>query len=314
MNNLKQNFLSTIYSLRFCLFLFFIIEGIPIFAQGSLAEARQYYKNNEYTKAIPLLKIYAEQGNAEAQYDLGTCYKYGLGVNKDEQKTFFWIEKAAKQNYVYAQYALGICYFIGCGITEDETKAIYWIEKAAKQNLAKAQHSLGWCYAGGHGVTRDYKKAEFWFRKAADKGFSAAKEDLEKLLSEQSNYRQEQINHNTIASNTLDENIPITNQHAENTFAVIIGNENYQWAINVPYAENDAKTFAAYCEKTLGLPKQNIRVYTNATYGTMVNAISKIKDIATVYQGKLNILFYYSGHGIPNENTYEAFLLPTDAD
>ena len=70
--------------------------------------------------------------------------------------------------------------------------------------------------------------------------------------------------------------------HAENTFAVIIGNENYQGAINVPFAENDAKTFAAYCEKTLGLPQRNIKVYTNANYGTMVNAISKIKDIATV--------------------------------
>lgn len=46
----------------------------------------------------------------------------------------------------------------------------------------------------------------------------------------------------------------------------------------------------------------------------MVNAISKIKDIATVYKGKLNIIFYYSGHGIPNEQTHEAFLLPTDAD
>ncbi len=355
MNNLKRSIVPWQTIFRCAFLLLAVIESIPIFGQGSLADAKRHYNNKEYSKAVPILKKYAEQGDFEAQcklglcyeegkgvsqdyekavfwyekaanqdypaaqFNLGSCYNQGKGVQKDDKKAFFWISKAANQNYAYAQYALGVCYGRGFGVTKDDTKATFWMEKAAKQDLVEAQNSLGYRYAGGYGVTQDYEKAEFWFKKAADKGHNDAKKNLEKLLAEKLlNNHKEKTSRQDFVNNKsdikLDENIPITNLHAENTFAVIIGNENYQGVIKVPFAENDAKTFAAYCEKTLGLPQRNIKVYTNATYGTMVNAISKIKDIATVYKGKLNIIFYYSGHGIPNEQTHEAFLLPTDAD
>ena len=80
------------------------------------------------------------------------------------------------------------------------------------------------------------------------------------------------------------------------------------------YALNDANTFANYCQKTLGIPQQNIRCYRNATYGTMLSALDEIKGIANAYHGNLDVIFYYAGHGVPSEADKNAYLLPVDAD
>ena len=114
--------------------------------------------------------------------------------------------------------------------------------------------------------------------------------------------------------NSVDINIPSGSIKSENTFAVIIGNENYQRVAKVVYAANDANTFAAYCQKTLGIPQKNVRIYHDATYGTMLSALKDIQAIASAYSGDLDVIFYYAGHGVPNEKDQSAFLLPVDAD
>ena len=116
------------------------------------------------------------------------------------------------------------------------------------------------------------------------------------------------------ADKSLDTEIPVSNVMNSNTFVVIIGNEKYQKVSEVPFASNDAKIIAAYCNKTLGIPSQNIRKYDNVTFGTMLTALSDIKSIADAYEGNLNVIFYYAGHGVPNETTHDAYLLPVDAD
>lgn len=113
---------------------------------------------------------------------------------------------------------------------------------------------------------------------------------------------------------SIDQNIPQSSDKNQNTFAVIIGNEKYTQVAQVPYASNDARIFAEYCKKTLGLPDKNIRTYPNATYGTLLSGIADIKRIAEAYKGNLSVIFYYAGHGIPNESTKDAYLLPVDAD
>lgn len=111
----------------------------------------------------------------------------------------------------------------------------------------------------------------------------------------------------------VDVNIPRGKGNNEKTFAVIIANEDYTAVPPVPMAGNDGRVFAQYCEQTLGLPKDNIRQYPNATYGTMIRAIQDITNIASAYND-IRVIFYYAGHGIPNESSRDAFLLPIDAD
>jgi tetratricopeptide (TPR) repeat protein len=116
------------------------------------------------------------------------------------------------------------------------------------------------------------------------------------------------------ASSDVDLNIPETNDINEKTFAVIISNENYSEVSNVVMALNDGETFSQYCKKTLGLPENNVRLYQDASYGVMIRAMRDIRDIAAAYAGDIKVIFYYAGHGIPNEATKDAFLLPVDAD
>jgi hypothetical protein len=112
----------------------------------------------------------------------------------------------------------------------------------------------------------------------------------------------------------IDINIPLTYQRNDNTFAVIIGNEDYDNEIKVKFAKNDARTFNEYTLKTLGVPKENIRFIENATYGKMLGEIDWLKDVAKAYQGKAKLIFYYAGHGMPDESSKSAYLLPTDGD
>ena len=113
---------------------------------------------------------------------------------------------------------------------------------------------------------------------------------------------------------TIDQNIPASGITNSNTFAVIIGNEDYEHVAKVAYAKNDARVFAEYCRKTLGIPAKNVRGYENATYGKLLSAVQDIKDIAKAYNGDINVIFYYAGHGMPYGSQGEAYLLPVDAD
>lgn len=82
----------------------------------------------------------------------------------------------------------------------------------------------------------------------------------------------------------------------------------------VPFANNDARIFAEYCKKALGLPEKNVRLYENASYGAMIGVVTDMQKIAKAFKGNINIIFYYAGHGIPDEATGDSYLLPIDAD
>ena len=109
----------------------------------------------------------------------------------------------------------------------------------------------------------------------------------------------------------VDENIPETNTKNSNTFAVIIANENYQSVAPVPYALNDGKIFREYCLKTLGIPDKQIKYIPNATGNQIKAQINWLQTLAEVFTDP-HIIFYYAGHGIPDESSRTAYLLPVD--
>lgn len=107
---------------------------------------------------------------------------------------------------------------------------------------------------------------------------------------------------------------PYTGVKSEHTFALIIANEDYEMATNVEMANNDGLAVKEYFSKTLGLSDKQILYYPNATFGKMNKAVRDIKSIADAYNGKINLLVYYAGHGIPDNATKDAFMMPVDAD
>jgi len=91
----------------------------------------------------------AEQGYADAQFNLGLMYANGEGVEQDMAQAVELFKKAAEKGHVDAQNNLGAMYFTGEGVGRDEKKAIEWFEKAAAQGNADAQANLDAIRAAG---------------------------------------------------------------------------------------------------------------------------------------------------------------------
>ena len=180
-------------------------KGFEFFNQENYAEAAKWFRkaadqgdgqaqNNlgvcygkgqgvpqDYTEAVKWYHKSAKQGFAAAQYNLGCCYDNGQGVPQDYEEAVKWYRKSAEQGYAAAQYNLGCCYGKGQGVPQDYTESAKWLSKAAYQGLAAAQYNLGVCYANGQGVPQDYVEASKWYCKAAEQGHAGAIEALKKL-------------------------------------------------------------------------------------------------------------------------------------
>lgn len=113
-------------------------------------------------------------------------------------------------------------------------------------------------------------------------------------------------------SSAVDKDIPVTDRTNDKTFAIIIANETYQNTSNVPYAMNDGGVFRDYCEKALGIPSQNIHFVANATLNNIQGEVNWLENVLQSYEGQAKAIFYYAGHGIPDERSRDSYLLPVD--
>ena len=123
---------------------------------------------------VPSLRTDAEQGNADAQFNLGVMYANGEDVPRDAAEAVRWYRLAADQGHAAAQYNLGGMYALGEGVLKNDAEAIGWYRLAAEQDHATAQYNLGVHYANGKGVLKDDVEAAHWFRLAAAQGDAAA--------------------------------------------------------------------------------------------------------------------------------------------
>jgi TPR repeat protein len=118
--------------------------------------------------------VLREEGDAEAQFNLGVMYQNGAGVSRDDVTATMWYRKAAEQGFAMAQFVLGVRYHLGLGVPKDDVEALKWYLKAAEQGESALQYALGDVYHQGRGVPRDDAEAVKWFRKAAEQGDALA--------------------------------------------------------------------------------------------------------------------------------------------
>lgn len=125
----------------------------------------------------------------------------------------------------------------------------------------------------------------------------------------------EKVNITASERSNVDTAIPL-NKTDNNTvtFAIIIANENYHFVSNVPYASKDGEVFEKYLTRTVGLPKDHVKIYKNATFGNMAAALKHVENLSEAFGNDLNLIFYYAGHGMPNEKTKNPMLIPVDGD
>lgn len=111
----------------------------------------------------------------------------------------------------------------------------------------------------------------------------------------------------------VDKDIPETGKKNTNTFALIVANENYKNVANVSSALHDGQTFTEYCEKTLGIPASQIVFLTDATFGDFWSEFENLKGRIANRPENIDVILFYSGHGLPDNDTKEAYLMPVDA-
>lgn len=149
-------------------------------AQFNLGER---YRFRDVEQAVSWYEQAADQGHADAQCKLGWMYANDRDVEQDDEQAVFWYLKAAEQGHAHAQYLLGeeyASYSIVLEEDDNEEKAIFWYRKAAEQGHTDAQFNLGVMYDEGFGVEQDDEQAVFWYRKAAEQGDSNAQGNLTK--------------------------------------------------------------------------------------------------------------------------------------
>ena len=110
----------------------------------------------------------------------------------------------------------------------------------------------------------------------------------------------------------VDINIPQSKKARESTFALIVANENYRRLSNVPFALNDGEVMRQYFNKTLGLPEKNILLAFDASGNDIKYNLDHISDICKTFGNDATLIVYYAGHGVPDNATKDAYLMPVD--
>lgn len=135
------------------------------------------FSKQDYYLAFVSFETAADKGSIEAKSELGWCYLYGYGTEKDEKKAFDYFNEAAEKGNAKAQYQLARCYDLGLGCDKNVAKSIEWVQKAVRQNYANAQYFIAWSYEYGDGVEKNpvkaselYKKSLKGMEKLAEKG------------------------------------------------------------------------------------------------------------------------------------------------
>ena len=288
----------------------------------------------------------ADNGVASAFAYLGDMYYAGDGVAQNYNEALKWYQKAADNGITTGiYYFLADMFYTGkTGIT-DYSQAKKYAELAIKNDTLDivGHRILAKLYMYGYAVEKNIDKAEALIEQAlahCKKDGSSdypcntmdVKGELFWVMGDKVKAKEiyESINKNApdfyakIGETELskymkaykevdvDDDIPIVVKKNEKVFAVVIANEKYQMEKAVQYAKNDGRVFAEYCRKTLGLPEKNIHYVTDATLNNLKYELKWLQNVMKVYRGEAKVIFYYAGHGIPDEQNKNGYLLPID--
>ena len=132
---------------RFLLILLLLSQSV----YADLDQAVAYAKAGDVRKGqIELYDISqrAMEGQPKSMCEFGTMYKKeGYWIVQSDKDASYWWLKSAEMGYAPCQFNIGTAYLIGSGIEKDLSKAKYWLQKAIDSTYEKYSKSAKVIYA-----------------------------------------------------------------------------------------------------------------------------------------------------------------------
>ncbi|NOU01753.1 MAG: sel1 repeat family protein [Gallionella sp.] len=107
-------------------------------APKAYQEGVEAYQAGNFTLAAEKFRTLAEQGDASAQFNLGSLYRQGEGVAQDDKQAALWWAKAADQGHTDAMDNLGLRFAKGEGVELDLVQAYKWFSIAGMRKNESA--------------------------------------------------------------------------------------------------------------------------------------------------------------------------------
>ena len=151
-------------------------------AEAQYDLAFQYSEEKNYKEAFKWAARAAKSGNLQAKTFMAICYEDGLGTKQNITKAFILHLECAQKGETFSQYCVAEFYSEGKHTRgkANPIKAFEWYRKAADQGLDLAQYELAMCYRKGYGTAKNQTKAFEYLQKAARQGHARAQVELGK--------------------------------------------------------------------------------------------------------------------------------------
>ena len=307
------------------------------------------YDRADYKTALAVWLPAAEEGDADAQVNVGEIFEKGVGGTPNYQAAFIWYEKAAKKGNARGQFNLGTLYEQGLGVEKDSIAALSWYRKAwglpednliFQSSVDKQQAELL------KTINADIRKKDLQIKimnqQLAELNASMQKQKDNNELTTQIQELQNLVNEleseakaanskkvaleassrglklRTPQSSTAlpafkkaqGEDIKINDINFGKFYALVIGNQDYEKIENLDTPINDINAIANILENQYDFQVQKV---INADDVGIMEAINNINNLLTEND---NLLIYYAGHGarLQSGNIESGYWLPTNAE
>src|SRR3954447_4846469 len=164
-------------SARYLVAAMLLLASPSVLPAQSVKAGIEAWQRADYSAAVAIWRPLAENGDADAAFNLGQAYRLGRGVPTNLSAAKTWFERAARQNHVDAQTTLGLLLFQ----SGDQAEGLKWLKAAAEQGEARALLVYGTALFNGDGVPQDPVLGYAYVSRAAAQGLPAARDTLAQL-------------------------------------------------------------------------------------------------------------------------------------
>ncbi len=146
-------------------------------AYGRMLKTTSNGVEQDWQKAVEMLQRAADNGNVDAQWELGAMYEFANHVTKDEAKALELYRRSADAGSPIGLYMVAHCYQHGIVVEEDRqmadslyAKSFAELIELAPQEDIYVLNFVGSAYYWGDGVKADREKAFGYYLTSAKKG------------------------------------------------------------------------------------------------------------------------------------------------